>query len=131
MKTVFFISRNDFESAWQSSSSAVTAAALGEEVICIFSFAALRGHVEARFGAEKPTAAHQQSAARAENLGAAAPQAMLTQARQLGARFLACDTTVKICGFNAETLLAEKKLDAVEGLTALWRHTSGATVLTF
>ncbi len=49
----------------------------------------------------------------------------------MGARAIACDTTVKLCGLKAQTLTSEGVLDEVMGLPQLWRLTENARVLTF
>ncbi len=131
MKTAIFFTRNDFESAWQSASLALTHAALGDEVLCVFSFAALRGLSQGRFGATFENAESQTVAARAEVINAAHPQAMLQQSRKLGARFIACDTTVRLCGLDAEALVARGQLDAVEGLTTIVQASRESHTLTF
>lgn len=53
---------------------------------------------------------------------------MLAEARTLGARLIACDTTVRICGYEPESL--EGTLDEVMGMASIWRLTAGARVLT-
>jgi peroxiredoxin family protein len=52
---------------------------------------------------------------------------MLEEARALGAKLVACDTTVRICGFVPQEL--EGTLDDVMGLASLWRLTEGARTL--
>ena len=54
---------------------------------------------------------------------------MLTEARKLGARVIACDTTVKLCGLAPEEVTGI--LDEVKGLASIWRLTDTARVLTF
>jgi peroxiredoxin family protein len=49
----------------------------------------------------------------------------------MGARALACDTTVKLCGFSAADLEKGGVLDEVLGLPQIWRLTEGARVLSF
>ena len=66
---------------------------------------------------------------RAEGLGVPTPSTMLAEARALGARLVACDTTVRICGFVPEEL--SNVLDEVPGLPSIWRLTQGARTLTF
>jgi peroxiredoxin family protein len=56
------------------------------------------------------------------------PARMLEEARAMGARLVACDTTVRLCGYTPEVLSG--KLDEVMGLAALWRLTEGARLLT-
>ena len=56
---------------------------------------------------------------------------MLHDARAMGARALACDTTVKLCGLSAAELEKGGALDEVLGLPQIWRLTEGAKVLSF
>ena len=67
--------------------------------------------------------------ARAEGLGLPPPAQLLREARGLGARLIACDTTVRICGFVPDEL--SRVLDEVVGLPTIWRLTEGARTLTF
>lgn len=127
-RTVFFLHRQGFEPAWMATSMGVTAAAMGEEVTFVFAFDALRSLVRDQFG--KPVSQRETSeAARAKGLGAPTPAKLLAEARTLGARVIACDTTLKLCGFSAAD--AKGRLDEVMGLAQLWRLTDGAKVLTF
>jgi predicted peroxiredoxin len=129
-RSVFFVSSGGYESAWQSMSMGLTAAAMGDEVIFVFAFEALRTLVSGRFG--KPLSERQRAeATRGEGLGAPTPATMLQDARGLGARLVACDTTVKLCGFTPGDLERAGDLDEVMGLAQLWKLTEGARVLNF
>lgn len=129
-RSVFFVSSAGFEPAWQAASLGVTAAALGDEVVFVFGFGALRALAAGRFG-ECCDEVEVATAARAEQLGAATPQRLLSEARALGARCLACDTTVRLCGLEPGALTASGALDEVLGLSRLWQLTAGARVLSF
>ncbi len=99
-------------------------------MVFVFAFDALRKLANGTFG--KPLSDKQRSEAlRGKGIGAPLPAAMLHDARTMGARALACDTTVKLCGLSAQTLKAEGLLDDVLGLPQLWRLTQAARVLTF
>jgi peroxiredoxin family protein len=125
-RVVFFVQRGSFEPAFQLASLAVTAAAMGDEVLVVFSFDALRLLVQRGFG--KPeTDKEAVESARGEGLGVLAPAKMLEEARKLGARLVACDTTVKLCGLGEESVRGV--LDEVMGLASIWRLTQGARVL--
>lgn len=127
---VFFVSSAGYEPAWQAVSMGLTAVAMGDEVTFVFAFDALRSLVSGRFG--KPlTERERAEALRGEGLGAPAPAQMLDDARSLGARVVACDTTVKLCGLTPSELEKSKKLDEVMGLPQIWRLTEEARVLTF
>jgi len=104
----------------------ITAAAMGDEVYFVFSFDALRQLARNSFGLPR-TEKEMAESARAEGLGVPAPMRMLQEARALGAKLIACDTTVKICGFGADDL--EGTLDEVMGLASIWRLSEGARVL--
>jgi peroxiredoxin family protein len=127
-RVVFFLQSGTFEPAFQATTMGLTAVAMGEEVLFVFSFDALRQLVRGRFG-EPRTEREMAERTRAEGLGVPTPSAMLAEARALGARLVACDTTVRICGFVPEEL--SNVLDEVPGLPSIWRLTQGARTLTF
>lgn len=129
-RLVFFISNGGYEAAWQSMSLGLTAAAMGDEVVYVFAFDALRAVSRGTFG--KPLTERESSeATRGQGLGAPLPASMLSDARQLGARAIACDTTVKLCGLDAVELLHARQLDEVTGLPDIWKLTQGARLLSF
>lgn len=129
-RVVFFVSNAGYEAAWQTASTGITAAAMGDEVIFVFSFEALRALSKGTFG--KPLSDRERSeATRGEGLGAPLPGKMIQDARGLGARAMACDTTVKLCGLSATDLKESGVLDEVLGLPQIWRLTEDARVLTF
>jgi peroxiredoxin family protein len=129
-RSVFFVSSGGYEAAWQSTSLAITAAALGDEVIFVFAFEALRALARGAFG-ESLRGHDAEAASRAAAINAPVPQKMLADARSLGARVLACDTTVKLSGLEPEVLEREKVVDEVLGLPQLWRLVQGARIFTF
>lgn len=125
-RVFFFLQHATYEPAFQAASMGITAAAMGDEVYVVFAFDALRQLVSGAFG--RPHGAQEQAElARAEGLGVPPPARMLEEARALGAKLIACDTTVRICGFVPEEL--EGTLDEVMGLASLWRLTQGARTL--
>jgi peroxiredoxin family protein len=127
-RVVFFLQSASFEPAYQAASLSITAAAMGDEVYIVFAFDALRQLVRGSYGqprSEKEMA----EATRAEGLNVPKPVRMLEEARSLGAKLIACDTTVKICGFTPAEI--GQKLDEVTGLASIWRLTQGARVLSF
>lgn len=129
-RLVIFVSNGGYEAAWQSTSLGLTAAAMGDEVIFVFAWDGLRAIARETFGkplTERETA----EATRGKGLGAPLPARMLDDARQLGARAIACDTTVKLCGLEAGELTKEGKLDEITGLPDIWRLTVGARTLSF
>lgn len=129
-RAVFFVSTAGYEAAWRAMSMGLTAVAMGDEVAFVFAFDALRAVAKGTFG--KPLSERESKVvARGEGLGAPVPAKMLEDARGLGARALACDTTVKLCGLSPNELTEAGKLDDVWGLAQLWRLTEGARVLTF
>ncbi|MFY0578455.1 hypothetical protein ACN28S_32865 [Cystobacter fuscus] len=126
-RVFFFLQHATYEPAFQAASMGVTAAAQGDEVYFVFAFDALRSLMRGRFGlphSERELAESE----RAERLGVPVPERMLAEARELGARLLACDTTVRICGYTPEELRGT--LDEVMELEALWKLTDGARTLT-
>jgi peroxiredoxin family protein len=129
-RVVFFVNSAGYEAAWQTASMGITAAAFGDEVYFVFAFEALRSLSNGTFG--KPlTDRERAESTRGEGLGAPIPERMLHDARAMGARALACDTTVKLCGLSAAELEKGGVLDEVLGLPQIWRLTEGAKVLSF
>src|SRR4051812_21687838 len=127
-KVVFFVQSPSFESAWMAASLGITATAMGDDVFFVFSFDALRALARDHFG--KPLSEREAvESARADGLGVPTPSRMLSEAREMGARFIVCDTMLKLCGLAPADL--GKRIDEVMGLAALWRLTDGARVLTF
>lgn len=127
-RVFFFLQQGTYEPAFQAGTMGITAAAMGDEVYFVVAFDALRHLVRGSFGMPH-TEKEMAESARAEGLGVPSPSRMLDEARSLGARVLACDTTVRICGLVPEEL--EGLVDEVMGLASLWRMTEGARVLTF
>lgn len=129
-RVVFFVNSAGYEAAWQTASMGITAAAMGDEVVFIFAFEALRSLANGTFG--KPLSERERAeSTRGAGIGAPTPSAMIHDARGLGARALACDTTVKLCGLSGQALTAGGILDEVLGLPQIWRLTEGARVVTF
>lgn len=130
-RAVFFLSASGYEVAWHCTSLGLTAAAMGDDVTFVFGFDALRALARDTFG--KPLTERERAAAtRGEGLGAPTPATMLREARGLGARVVACDTTVKLCGLTSKELEQSHRVDEVLGLPQIWRLTEdGAKVLNF
>jgi len=127
-RVLFFIHSGGYEPAFSAASMGITAAAMGDEVYFVFAFDALRQLARDTFGTAN-TEREISESARAKGLGVPPPAQMLQEARQMGGRCVACDTTVKICGLTADEL--GPRLDEVLGLASLWRLTEGARVLVF
>ncbi len=129
-RVVFFVNSAGYEAAWQTASMGITAAAMGDEVVFVFAFEALRALANGTFG--KPLSERERAeATRGAGIGAPTPSAMIHDARGMGARAMACDTTVKLCGLSGQTLTSGGVLDEVVGLPQIWRLTDGARVVTF
>lgn len=126
-RVFFFLQHATYEPAFQAASMGITAAAMGDEVYFVFAFDALRALVRGHFGLPHSERELSESA-RAERLGVPSPARMLEEARALGAKLVACDTTVRICGYVPDDLL-RGPLDEVMGLASLWRLTDGARTL--
>ena len=128
-RVVFFVNSAGYEAAWQATSLGITAAAFGDEVIFVFAFEALRTLANGTFG--KPLSDRERAeSTRGEGIGAPIPARMLADARAMGARALACDTTVKLCGLTANELEKSGALDEVLGLPQIRRLTEGARTIT-
>jgi peroxiredoxin family protein len=125
-RVFFFLQHATYEPAFQAATMGITAMAMGDEVYFVFAFDALRTLVEGRFGEPRGEREVEESE-RARALGVLPPVRMLAEARGLGARLVACDTTVRICGYAPEAL--QGPLDEVLGLASLWRLTAGARTL--
>ena len=124
----FFVKSASFETAWMAGSLGITAAAMGDDVVFVFACDALRALARDHFG--KPlTEREAVESARADGLGAPTPNRMLQEAREMGAKFVACDTMLKLCGLSPLDL--GMRLDEVMGLASLWKLTDDARVLTF
>lgn len=129
-RAIFFLSRDGYEAAWQCLSLALTATAMGEDVTIVLAFDALRALAGGHFG--KPlTERERAELTRGEGIGAPLPVRMLADARALGARVLACDTTVRLCGLTPSELEAEHVVDEVVGLPQIWRLASQARAVSF
>lgn len=129
-RVVFFVNSAGYEAAWQTASMGITAAAMGDEVVFVFAFEALRSLANGTFG--KPLSDRERAeATRGDGIGAPLSSRMVHDARGMGARAVACDTTVKLCGLSAQQLTTDGVLDEVLGLPQIWRLTDGARVLTF
>lgn len=127
-RVVFFISQPGYESAYQAASLGITASAMGDEVTFVFAFDALRALVRDVFG--KPyTEREAAESTRAEGLGVPSPIRMISEAREMGARIVVCDTTLKLCGLAAQDL--GNRVDEVMGLASIWRLTQDARTLSF
>lgn len=125
-RVLFFLSHASYESAFQAASLGITATAMGDEVYVVFAFDALRALARDAFGLPQ-TEREMAESARAEGLGVPTPARMLSEARAMGARLIACDTTVKICGLAEEDLAG--RLDEVMGLASIWRLSEGARIV--
>lgn len=125
---VLMVNSAGYEAAWQCTSWAATAAAVGDDVLLVFGFAALRALAAGTFS-EPLGQAEQQTRERALRIGAASPQEMVQAARDLGAKLVACETTVNLCGLDGHTLIEQRQLDEVLGLTEIYRKARDARVI--
>ncbi|MBL9037068.1 MAG: hypothetical protein JNG84_01015 [Archangium sp.] len=129
-RLMVFVERAGFEAGWQATSIGLTAAAMGDRVVFVLAFDALRAVVNGTFG--KPLTERESSeVTRSDGLGAPKPLRMLEDARHLGARVVACDTTVKLCGLVPSELTQAGHVDEVMGLPAIWKLAEGAQLLSF
>ncbi|HYX92229.1 MAG TPA: hypothetical protein VE782_11735 [Myxococcaceae bacterium] len=125
-RVLFFVERASFEPAFQAATMGVTAAAMGDEVYFVLAWDALRALARGSFG-EPESDRERIEQARAEGLKLPAPMKMLEEARALGAKLVACDSTVKVCGFDPAQLTGI--IDEIMGLPAIWRLSEGARVV--
>ncbi len=109
---VIFLHHSDWESRYQATTLAVTAAALGDSVHLALFFGALRAWVEDRFDEGAPPEA---LVTRVAGL-----RIMIEEARRdLGLRVVACETAVRLAGMEAEGV--SPALDGIVSLPSLWR----------
>jgi peroxiredoxin family protein len=121
---VIFLQHGGYEPSWLATSLALSAQVAGDSVTVVLSFEALVAWVENRLGADDSAAKRRGDAA-----GAADPNRLLTEARSLGAKLVACETVVKLSGLSHDT--AKGRLDEVLGLQTIWKRTENARVLAF
>lgn len=126
-RVFFFLQHGTYEPAFQATSLGMAAASLGDEVYFVFAFDALKQLVRGTFG-RPHTDKEISESERAEGLGVAPPLKLLQEARSRGARLVAADTMVRLCGYQPEQLQGSA-LDEVMELAALWRLTEGARTL--
>ncbi len=125
-RLVVFLSTGGFAAAWQATSLAVSAQAMGTDVWLVLGFSALEAFLNDTFGAAVD--GEQGFVKRQLETGAATPLVMLQSLQSLGGKVVACDST-----FNMVTEDAKKaaRLDEVLGLPAIWAHGQGAQVVSF
>ena len=125
-RVIVFLQHGSYEPAYQATSLGITSAAMGDEVYFVLAFDALREWIRGDFG-EPQTGTETIESTRAEGLGMPPPRKMLEEAIALGAKVVACDTTLKICGFSSADV--SDKINEVMGLATIWRLTEGARIV--
>lgn len=125
-RVIVFLQHGSYEPAYQATSLGITSAAMGDEVYFVLAFDALREWIRGDFG-EPQTETEIIESTRAEGLGMPPPRKMLEEAKALGAKVVACDTTLKICGFSSADV--SDKINEVMGLATIWRLTEGARII--
>jgi len=110
-----------WEDRYQAVTVAVTAASLGEPVVVALFFDPLRRFVEGRFDEGAPPTA---AAARVGSLAEA-----LRDGRALGLEVVACETVVRLAGFDPEAVRA--RLDRLASLPSLWAWAREGRVVSF
>ncbi len=109
---VLFVHRGAWADRYQAATLAVTAAALGDQVIVALFFEPLRLWAEGRFDEGAPPEA---VVARVASLRDTLEEAR----RELGVEVVACDTAVRLAGLDPAAL--QGVLDRIVGLPALWK----------
>lgn len=117
---VIFLHSGSWAERYQAATLALTAAAFGDPVHVALFFEPLRAWVLGRFDEGAPPEA---AAAKVGSLAASLEQGR----RDLGIRVVACDTALRLAGF--EPAAASARLDAVVGLPELWRLAGAGRVL--
>lgn len=127
-RTLLHLHGESFARRYQVASQAITAAAGGDEVRVVFWFDALRRL--ARGGFDEAEAGEDALVLRRHGaLGLPPPSEMLAEARQLGARFLACETALLLAGLEPGEL--EGRVDEILGLQQIHALAQGAEVVLY
>jgi len=108
----------DWESRFEATTLAVTAAALGDRVQIALFGEALRAWIAGRFDEGAPGGA--------ASLGSLA-EALEEGRRDLGVEVVACDTAIRVAGLEVEAV--RPRVDAVRSLPQIWQQ--GGRVLAF
>jgi peroxiredoxin family protein len=119
---VLFLHGADWQSRYQATTLAATAAALGDPVELALFFGALQAWVEDRFDEGRPPEA---DGARVASLRTTLDEVR----RDLGVRVVACDTAIRLAGFEPARIAGA--LDAVVSLPSLWRLAQQGQALVF
>lgn len=109
---VLFLQRGSWQDRYQAVTLAVTAAALGDQVILALFAEPLRLWVAGRFDDGAPPEA---AGARVQGLA----QSLGEARRELGLEVVACDTAVRLAGLDPEAL--GTALDRLATLPTLWK----------
>lgn len=127
-RTLLHLHGETFARRYQVASQAITAVASGDEVWVVFWFDALRrlalgGFDEAEEGEDREVRRRHGA------LGLPPPSEMLGEARQLGARFVACETAVLLAGLTPAEL--GERVDEILGLQQIHALARGAEVVLY
>lgn len=114
---VLHLHGDSFARRYQVVSHAITAAAAGDRVLVVLWFDALRRWIDGTFD-QALAGQDGKVAVRHEALRLPALSEMLQEARLLGARLAACETAVRLAGFDPREL-PKGRLDALPGLQEL------------
>jgi peroxiredoxin family protein len=125
-RLVIFLSSGGFAAAWQATSLAVSAQAMGTQVWMVLGFAALEAFLNDNFGAAGEDEA--EFVKRQLATGAATPLVMLQSLQSLGGKVVACDSTFHMVTDDTKKAA---QLDEVLGLPSIWSHARGAQVVSF
>jgi peroxiredoxin family protein len=125
-RLVVFLHSKGWSHAYQATALALTARAMGREVVLALAFDALEAHARSALG--EPCSEEDRAArARAEELGVSGPLAMLGEARSLGVKVVTCETVARLSGVKEAAVRA--CVDEVVGLASLLRAMEDAQVL--
>lgn len=119
---VIFLCSDGWEPRYLAVTTAITAAAMGDEVTVVLYFGALRAWIDGRFDEGAPAEA---AVARVAPLRATLDEGR----RDLGLKVVACDTAVRLAGVDPAS--ARAALDGVVGLPTLWRAAQAGQALSF
>ena len=118
---VIFLCSPSWEARYLATTTAVTAAAMGDPVHVALFFDPLDAWLCNRFDDGAPPSA--------KDTGVTSLRAMLEEGRrELGVKIVACDTALKLVGSSRERV---PSLDAVLGMPALWKLAQEGQALTY
>jgi peroxiredoxin family protein len=121
MSLVIFLRSSDWQSKYLAVTTAVTAAAMGDEVQLALFFGPLRDWVDGSFDRDTPP--------RAAEVHVGSLTSTLEEARRdLGVKIVACDTAMKLASVEEGQA---SRLDGIVSFPALWKTAQTGQLIAF